>query len=241
MRPQRRITAPLVFVILAVALLGCRSEKTPADVSSSTETAYFPVVRDGQWGFIDSTGQLVIEPAFERAWRFSEGRALVQSDDRYGYIDETGAVVIAAEFTDAWFFSGGLAPVEKDGQWVYIDREGQVAVQPEYRIESSFLEEDGKPEPPLGRTRVGEVYGYSNAAGEMVIEPQYNQAWNFVEGMARVRVDGRWGFIGPDGKVAIEPQFDLAWDFSNGLALVEKEGMFGYIDASGTYVWEPTR
>ena len=228
---------------LAVVTLGfssCQSGTDSAPDSTTSETVFFPVVQDGMWGFIDVSGQVVIQPQFERAWPFSEERALVQSGDRYGFIDPTGALVIPAEFTDAWFFSGGLAPVEKDGQWVYIDAKGRTAVEPAFRIEASFLEQNGKPEPRLGRTRVGDVYGYSNPSGDVVIEPQYNQAWNFVEGMARVRVDGRWGFIRPDGSVAIEPRFDVAWDFSHGLALVEVEGKFGYINPSGEYVWEPT-
>lgn len=228
-----------VVALLAVVVTfpACRSEQAPAPAESSL----FPVVQDGKWGFIDSSGDLAIAPGFERAWPFYDGLALVRSDGLYGYIDRAGHVVIPPRFTDAWYFSGGLAPVEKDGQWVYIDQSGNTAIEPEYRIESSFLESNGKPEPKLGRTRVGEVYGYRNPSGEMVIEPRYNQAWNFVEGLARVRVDGRWGFIRPDGSVAIEPQFDLAWDFSGGLALVEVDGKYGYVDNSGAFVWEPTR
>jgi hypothetical protein len=235
------LTVPALTLLTACALSACQSQTDHAADATSSKVSYFPVVQDSLWGFIDAVGTVVIEPRFERAWPFSEGLALVRSEGRYGYVDSAGAFTIPAQFSDAWFFSGGLAPVERDGQWVYIDATGQTAVEPAYRIESSFLEEDGKPEPPLGRTRVGEMYGYVNTSGDMVIEPQYNQAWNFVEGMARVRVDGKWGFIRPDGSVAIAPEFDLAWDFSGGLALVEIDGRYGYIDTSGAYVWEPSR
>ncbi len=225
-------------VLVVVAGLGaCRPQQT----APTAEATYFPVVQDSLWGFIDAGGQVSIPPQFERAWPFSEGLALVKIGDRYGYIDPDGETVIPPQFTDAWFFSGGLAPVEKDGQWVYIDRSGKTAVEPAFRIESSVLEQGGKPEPQLGRTRVGDFYGYVNPSGDIVIEPRYNQAWNFVEGLARVRVGGRWGYIRPDGSVAIEPRFDLAWDFSGGLALVEIDGKYGYVDPSGSFVWEPTR
>ncbi|MDX1429513.1 MAG: WG repeat-containing protein, partial [Rhodothermales bacterium] len=122
----------------------------------TSEAALFPVVQNGQWGFIDATGEIVVEPRFDRAWPFSGDRALVRVGQRFGYADRHGEMAIPAIYSDAWFFSGDLAPVEKDDKWVYIDRSGGVAVEPEFRLEASFLEEDGIPRPELGRVRIGD-------------------------------------------------------------------------------------
>ncbi|NNE33821.1 MAG: WG repeat-containing protein, partial [Rhodothermales bacterium] len=195
MRNHPSTSCLAVAILVAVVLLGCRTEPERTDATDSA--SLFPIVQQEKWGFIDAAGTVVVEPQFDRAWPFSLDRALVRVGNRYGYIDRAGEVAIPAIYTDAWFFAGDLAPVEKDGKWVYIDRSGSVAVEPEFRMEASFLEEDGVPRPELGRVRIGDSYGYMNNVGDLVIEPQYNQAWNFVEGMARVRVDGKWGFINP--------------------------------------------
>jgi hypothetical protein len=35
--------------------------------------------------------------------------------------------------------------------------------------------------------------GYIDNAGKIVIKPQFDEAWNFSEGLAPVRVDDKWG------------------------------------------------
>ncbi|BAY76156.1 serine/threonine protein kinase [Nostoc linckia NIES-25] len=73
-----------------------------------------------------------------------------------------------------------------------------------------------------------------------VIEPKYDEAYDFSEGLARVKVDGKWGYIDRIGSFVIQPQFDEAEDFSEGLAVVWIAGQNrGYIDKTGTFVIQP--
>ena len=65
-------------------------------------------------------------------------------------------------------------------------------------------------------------YGFIDKSGKMVIEPQFDGASDFSEGLAQVEKDGKWGFIDKSGKVVIEPQFDWVSDFSEGLAKVRR-------------------
>lgn len=58
-------------------------------------------------------------------------------------------------------------------------------------------------------------WGFINAAGEVVIEPQYEDARSFANGYAAVKKDGKWGFINAEGKMVIEPQFKNAKDFND--------------------------
>jgi hypothetical protein len=83
--------------------------------------------------------------------------------------------------------------------------------------------------------------------GTMVINPQFDEAQPFSEGLAAVRIggeeDGKWGFIDKSGKFVINPQFDKTDDFSEGLAPArlgdEKTGKWGYIDKSGKFAIAP--
>jgi hypothetical protein len=57
---------------------------------------------------------------FSRAYRFSEGLAVVVVDNKFGYIDRTSKFVIEPQFTSAESFSNGLAMVFAHGKSMYI-------------------------------------------------------------------------------------------------------------------------
>jgi hypothetical protein len=52
-----------------------------------------PAKLAGKWGYIDKTGNIVIEPQFDSAHRFSAELAQVHVGDKIGYIDKTGRYV----------------------------------------------------------------------------------------------------------------------------------------------------
>ena len=79
-------------------------------------------------------------------------------------------------------------------------------------------------------------WGYINSQGSMVIEPIYDDAWEFHEGLAAVKVEWARGYIDCEGKVMISPQFQYAGPFENGRALVQVDGLWGYIRPDGS--WE---
>lgn len=92
-------------------------------------------------------------------------------------------------------------------------------------------------------------WGYMNREGKIAIQPQFEAAWDFTEGLARVQVGGLRGFIDPAGKMAIEPKYFIAWEFSEGLAAVMvptgwfdksvNKGYWTYIDKTGKVAVEP--
>lgn len=99
----------------------------------SDEPALFPISdAEGRWGFIDHSGQVVVEPQYG-LWQsapgsqaaFPEGLAAVQIGDTFGFIDATGQVVIEPQFVMAEGFWNGLARVEVEEGYGYIDRSGQ--------------------------------------------------------------------------------------------------------------------
>ena len=50
-------------------------------------------------------------------------------------------------------------------------------------------------------------YGYIDASGRIVVQPQFEGARDFSEGLAAVLLNGKWGFIGPSGKLVIVPEY----------------------------------
>ena len=65
-----------------------------------------------QWGYIDKTGKIAIQPVFNDAYEFSDRLAIVKIGSKYGAIDKTGKTIIQPQFDQAYRFSEGLAAVQ---------------------------------------------------------------------------------------------------------------------------------
>ncbi|MBV9957180.1 MAG: WG repeat-containing protein, partial [Acidobacteria bacterium] len=85
--------------------------------------------------------------------------------------------------------------------------------------------------------------GYMDRKGAVVIEPQYDDAWEFSEGLAYVKAGNRRGVIDRSGKMVVElTQVDFASPFTEGLASVQTGGTQprrGFIDKTGKLVIAP--
>ncbi len=81
----------------------------------------------------------------------------------------------------------------------------------------------------------GGEFGYRDVVGQVVIKPQFAEAGEFSEDLARVRPEssGPWGYINPAGDVVIPPQFEGASDFHGGRAVVQSGDKFSYIGPDG--------
>jgi hypothetical protein len=96
---------------------------------------------------------------------------------------------------------------------------------------------------------VNDKRGFIDRNGKIVIEPQFNGARNFSEGLAVVATSNNGyaeGYIDETARIVIEPQFDKALDFSDGLAAVGRAQdrsihtsyKWGYIDRAGKLIIE---
>ena len=201
-----------------------------------------------KWGYINTSGEVVVPLEYDSANNFFEGLARVGKYDaggnmKYGYINTSGEVVIPLEYDSAYSFSEGLAQVEKNGKYGYVNTSGKVVIPLEYVGATSFSD---------GMAMVGKIdadlhfkRGYINTSGEVVVSLEYEDVYSFSEGLARViKVDSDWnwkyGFVNTSGKVAVPPEYDEARDFSEGLACVGKRDggimKYGYINTSGEVV-----
>ncbi len=188
---------------------------------------------DGKKGFIDANGDFVIEPRYSWAGRFYEGLALVITDDTYGYIDTTGNLAIKLPRESAPFVSEETVPESIRHS---NDAGGEFRSFQKMISENRF--EDGLAPVPVVRN---ESYGYIDHSGNMAIEPRFDYAMDFDDGLAPVELqNGKFGYIDTSGELVIETEANWARQFSEGLAAVQIGiDKWGFIDKSGEVVIEP--
>ncbi|MCB0428083.1 MAG: WG repeat-containing protein, partial [Mangrovimonas sp.] len=140
-------------------------------------------------GFINTKGEWVIEPQFDKARAFFNGLAPVVKDKKWGYVNEKGEVVIDFQFKDAEIFSkDGLAPV-KDKKWGFVDTNGKVVIPTQYDINSGF----------------GGIKAMFTGESE----------FGFRNGLARVKFNKKWGFLDTKGDLLGNKWFENAELFTN--------------------------
>jgi len=199
-----------------------------------------PISRSLTWyGYMDTTGQIVIPMKFRNAMQFSEGLAAVQVDGKWGYIDQKGQFVIEPRFLTARDFKQGRAKVEVEpDRWCYIDRTGKAAFNIDFKWGIYAREfSDG-----LAAVYIEDPNRFECLSS---IHQNVREDYDGNRGYISTKFCGRWGFIRQDGTFAVEPQFIEAFDFSEELAAVriqdpnvqdQRLWRYGYIDRTGAMV-----
>ena len=91
------------------------------------------VFKDSKWGFIDTTGKLVIPCEWDgidstKQTVFYGGFAHVEKDDKWGIIDTAGTLVVPCEYDDRWdlYFArtNGCLFTLKDNYLTIVDKDG---------------------------------------------------------------------------------------------------------------------
>ena len=96
----------------------------------------------GKWGFVDTTGKLVIAPAYNDTWVFTEGMVRVRKGEKRGYIDKTGNVAVPFNYEPfvGGNFAEGMAHVMQNGKHGFVDATGQLVIPCRYDDADTFSE-----------------------------------------------------------------------------------------------------
>ena len=198
-----------------------RAAATPETLPDGTPNTRFLT------GYIDVAGEFVIPPRFRFAADFREGLALVMENSTFGFIDLAGDLVIPCQYAQASDFGEGLAAVAEDAddgrRWRYIDPTGATALELPETVVHADVFSDGLAAVTVtdpARPERAAKTGYIGKSGAFVIEPQFESAGAFVDGLAPAKRKGRWGYIDKQGEFAIEPQYLDAVPFEGDVAFV---------------------
>lgn len=237
-----KISKSLFLIFALVCLIsfcisGCKKENPLGEIE------LIPVKVGELYQYITSDAKVAINPQFTEASLFRDGIAVVKSsgeNPQFGYIGEDGKYIILPTFYEATIFNNGLAwVVSKNGFPSCINTKGEIlfslpdANEVRCYVDNlaafSKINKEGK-----------KLWGFINEDGKIVIEPQFEDAHFFSEGLCPVsNSENKWGYIKENGKLVINFQFDFATPFTNGKAKVKSKDFYGLIETSGNFIIKP--
>jgi hypothetical protein len=230
MRQNVRIITILTAAV--ILLYSCKIDNSENIANEDPETSYYRDYESAErkWGFIDTSGNRVIDARFDLVSAFSEGLAPVNFEGKWGYIDKAGEVVIPYQYRAAWQFHQGIARVLNfDGTPCLIYPDARTICPPDVSEIGDFSE-------GLAVYELAGLYGYLDTTGSKVISPQFQKAWNFEEGFARVTLRDQQGLINKSGEFVIKPEYSRVYTPSDNLILVKSEGTYRFLNMSGDRV-----
>jgi WG repeat protein len=158
--------------------------------------------------------------------------------DKYGYIDKTGKMTIKPKFDQAGPFIGGFANVKLGAQEKALNKKGQLVGKPKKRAAPKTASTETEPS-KIKPIKVGQHFGYQDDSGMIVIDPLYDRAGPFVQGLALVTIGDKSGYISIKGETLGGELWEEIHPFFEDLARVKRDGKYGFIDRSGKLVIEP--
>lgn len=193
--------------------------------------------KEYKYGFMDTSGKVVVPPKYDRVCQFSEGLAAVYEINTYqeelypgipvtmesckiGFIDKTGNLVIPMVYesisstTTVWNDAG-------TGSRRTGFSEGLISVQK------------------------GSKWGVIDKQGKTILSFQYDlPLGSFHNGLASFSSGGKSGFVNQSGKVVIPANYNFVQDFENGYAVVANydrvsqygDMLYGAINSQGKLV-----
>ncbi len=219
----------VVSLLFLLCLTSCSPDTQNARVSenaSEIEKAYFEDYDSPRhkWGFIDTDGQVLVEPIYDELKDYVSGRCAANLGGRWGYLDEKGDMVIDAVYKQAYDFSkDGYSLVQDfDNIWFLIEKQGEVISEIPYsnisKIEYGYLVVSN-----------GGLKTILNVKGEEIVKPSFSS----------VSLISDKYFIGKQNSLSavfdysgskISEDYDKIYLPKSGYLRTRKDGLYYFLD-----------
>ena len=215
----------LAIVVIIMFIFGIRSLLSSADEQGKIASIdYFAAFQDNKWGVIDSSGNVVIDPAYEEMIVIPNSKNDVflctydvnydtgeyktkalnsKNEEIFTNYSQIEAISNTDESNNLWYESNMLK-VQNNGKYGLIDLTGKELLACEY--------------------------------DEISVIPS-------IEGVLKVQKDGKYGIVNSEGKITVPTQYtditNLGDDSTAGYIVKNDEGKAGIVTSLGEVVLEP--
>ena len=166
--------------------------------------------KNNKYGFLNTKGEVVIEPQFLGVGHFTGQLAWARNDaKKIGFINQKGEWVIEAKYNAAKHMDAetGLARVRDESGWKFVDVKGN-----EITADGAIAYGDFHNGLAWARNSAKKI-GFINSKGEWVIEAKFIAVRSFNNEFCAIRENDKWGVINKKGEWVIKPEYVKIKDF----------------------------
>ena len=245
----KKVLSIFIILVVAISLAGC---KEPAPLADSGEGLFsdglLAVEINDKWGYINTSGVVVIGFIYDEARAFFEERAVVKEGPHYFIIDAEGNKI----FEDGYVFierdkETGLFWFVKNDLLGLMNGDGGILAEPAFHIgKYTWIDQyvtystyfsDG-----YARVTDGERYGFINTNGDLVLPIDYVSIGHFSKGLVVVSINQKKGYMNASGEVVIPANLEVANRFNENshaivAATLETKLTYSVMNISGTVLF----
>lgn len=203
---------------------------SPVDSLSFISNGLVRISVNGKYTFVSSSLVVPETLPFDYASNFKNQRAAVKNGEKWAIISSNKEMITDYIFDDILLdefetcINNGVIFAKRDGKYFMLNSNGEQISEQGFDAAYPFVTNE-----PAAVCLNGK-WGFVNADGIMVIDPQYENAKSFSNGLAPVYEDGSWGYINSSNIYRISRQFYDCLPFSeNGIAAVREAEKWSYI------------
>lgn len=250
---MKKIYRLSIYIILFASILtltGCSKTKTTFEEAFPFSEDLACVKIDELYGFIDNTGEFVIEPQYETSGYFVKGISIVKKDGFFGVIDKNNKEIVPFIYEDAQTtYIDDLITVKKDGKYGCINLKNETVVD--------FISTDIIYVSSYGSDhKIAIVTGDDGKKGFIDLVTNFSVPTIYTDvnawGSPDINIIGlslggyKHGFVNLDTQTIVEPlSSNYIWFYNNysvygNLATISVNGKYGIINSQGEIIIEPT-
>lgn len=185
------------------------------------------VQEDRKWGFIETSGELLVAPIYDEVTLVGGFPAIVRIGAKRGFINHGAQPVLSLRFDEIQKPKEGRIWARRDAAWQLYDMLGRPVG--ELLVEAAMPFAEG-----LAAVRLQGRWGFVDNTGAGVIGPEYEAVGSFSGGRALAKQGGKWGVLNRLGAWVVEAKYDalssavagqyVAWQREKGYAVLNTYG-----------------
>ena len=193
---------------------------------------YYPVAVDQKYGYINSTGSVVIKPQYDDVGPFRNGLAVVSKDSKFGIINKKNELIAEFKYDEIVDFQNDRAIASKDGMYNLIDRSGKEVSFYSFKDISSFS----------NGIYIGlkdSLYQFFDKNLSLISDLKCQEIGDLLDGFSVVQFNNFFGVVDSNVNVIIPFQFDEIQRFSKTSFIYSFSGKKGLVRSDGIKLTEP--
>lgn len=172
----------------------------------------FKQSEDGKYGYMDTNGNIVIQPKYTAAQPFSKGRAIINVTENYG---------------------NGYGLIDEKGNNIIIPQYNDISLLGDNRVAAGRAIHKDKP-------YLGSKFAISDTDGKFLTDFIYNAVQNYEDGFSSALNDEYTFFIDKNGNIANNlPMVSGSGtlNFEGDMIKADVDHRISYLDKNGKVIW----